>query len=78
VQIFRLGADGRELVTGTVLPGTVFGSMSFTGNRVLGGYAEAAEDSTLCVMSPGDIEALIEAYPAHRCAVAAPAHRPPR
>lgn len=63
VQIFRLGADGRKLVIGTVLPGTVFGSMSFTGNRMLGGYAEAAEDSTLCVMSPSDIEALIEAYP---------------
>ncbi len=63
VQIFRLGADGRKLVIGTVLPGTAFGNMSFTGNRMLGGYAEASEDSTICVMSPNDIEALIQAYP---------------
>lgn len=63
VQIFRLGADGRKLVIGTVLPGTAFGNMSFTGNRMLGGYAEASEDSTICVMSPSDIEALIQTYP---------------
>lgn len=63
IQIFRLGADGRKLVISTVLPGTVFGNMAFTGHRMLGGYAEAAEDSTLCVMSPTDIEALVVTYP---------------
>ena len=63
VQIYRLGADGRKLTIGTVLPGTAFGNMAFTGNRMLGGYAEAAEDSMICVMSPTDIEALIETYP---------------
>ena len=63
VQIYRLGADGRKLVVGTVLPGTAFGNMAFTGNRMLGGYAEAAEDSTICVMSPNDIEVLIQTYP---------------
>ncbi|MGE0229543.1 MAG: Crp/Fnr family transcriptional regulator [Dehalococcoidia bacterium] len=63
IQIYRLAADGRKLTIGTVLPGTAFGNMSFTGNRMLGGYAEAAEDSTICVMSPSDIEGLIAAYP---------------
>ncbi|MGE0134920.1 MAG: Crp/Fnr family transcriptional regulator [Dehalococcoidia bacterium] len=63
IQIYRLAADGRKLTIGTVLPGTAFGNMSFTGNRMLGGYAEATEDSTICVMSPSDIEGLIAAYP---------------
>lgn len=64
VQIYRLGIDGKKLVIGTAGPGTLFGDMALTGQRMLDGYAEAEEDSTLCVMSRHDIESLIVEYPA--------------
>lgn len=63
VQIYRLSADGKKLVLSTVEPGTVFGDMTLTGQRMLDSYAEAAEDSMLCVMSQHDLEALILEYP---------------
>lgn len=63
VQIYRLGIDGKKLVIGTVGSGTLFGDMALAGQRMFDGYAEAEEDSTLCVMSRHDIESLIVEYP---------------
>lgn len=63
VQIFRLDPEGKKLIVSTVDAGTLFGEMTFTGQRMLGGYAEALEDSTLCVLSRHDVEALILEYP---------------
>lgn len=63
VQIYRLSADGKKLILSTIEPGTVFGDMSLTGQRMFDSYAEAVEDSVLCVMSRSDIEALILEYP---------------
>ena len=64
IHIYRLGADGKKLVLSTVEPGTVFGEMALTGQRMLlDSYAEAAEDSVLCVMSRHDVEMLILEYP---------------
>ncbi len=59
VQLYRLGADGKKLLVSTIGPGTLFGDMPFTGHRMLGGYAEAVEESLLCVMSRQDIEVRI-------------------
>ena len=64
VQLYRLGPDGKKLLISTIGPGTLFGDMPFTGHRMLESYAEAVEESLLCVMSREDIEALIGAYPA--------------
>lgn len=63
VHIYRLGVDGKKLTLSTVEAGTVFGDMSLTGQRMFDGYAEAAEDSMLCVMSRHDVELLINQYP---------------
>lgn len=63
VQIYRLAPDGKKLVLSNLGPGTLFGDMPFTGHRMLDSYAEASEDSTLCVMSRLDIETLIAEYP---------------
>ena len=59
VQVYRLAPDGKKLVVSSIGPGTLFGDMPFTGQRMLDSYAEAAEDSTLCVMSRHDVEDLI-------------------
>lgn len=63
VQIYRMSPDGKKLVVSTLGAGTLFGDMPFTGQRMLDSYAEATEESLLCVMSRHDIEALIEAHP---------------
>ena len=63
VQLYRLGPDGKKLLINTIGPGTLFGDMPFTGHRMLESYAEAVEESLLCVMGREDIEELIRAYP---------------
>jgi CRP/FNR family cyclic AMP-dependent transcriptional regulator len=63
VNIYRITADGRKLITATIEPGTVFGEMSFIGQGMWGASAEAAEDCTLCVMSRADLEHLLLTHP---------------
>jgi CRP-like cAMP-binding protein len=63
VDIYRLSPDGKKLVTAVVGQGTLFGDMVFTGHTMLDSFAEAVEDSILCVMSRHDVEELIRQYP---------------
>lgn len=63
VHIYRVTPDGRKLLTAAVEPGTLFGNMAFTGTTMQDGFAEAVEDSTLCVMSRHDIEDLVREFP---------------
>lgn len=63
VHIYRISPDGRKLLTAVVEPGTLFGNMAFTGTTMQDGFAEAVEDSTLCVMSRHDIEELVQEFP---------------
>ncbi len=63
VNIYRVTADGRKLVTATLGPGTIFGEMSLIGQGMRGSHAEAASECTLCVMSRADLEHLLTTYP---------------
>jgi CRP/FNR family cyclic AMP-dependent transcriptional regulator len=63
VNIYRVTADGRKLITATIGPGTIFGEMSLVGQGMRGSFAEAATDCTLCVMSRADLEHLITTRP---------------
>ena len=63
VNVYRITAEGRKLVTATVGPGTVFGEMSFIGQGMSDSFAEAVEDSTLCVLSRSDLMRLLTEYP---------------
>ncbi len=63
IHIYRLAPDGKKLVISVVEQDTLFGDMPYTGHRMLDSFAEAAEDSLLCVMSRRDIEDLIAEYP---------------
>ena len=56
VRIFRVSEDGRSLTTAMVGPGTVFGEMVLLGQRMHGQYAEAVEDTMLCLMSREDVQ----------------------
>lgn len=64
IEIYRLSEEGKRLVVSTVQSGMAFGDMALTGQRMHGGYAEAIEDCTICVMSRADVEALVAEYPA--------------
>jgi CRP-like cAMP-binding protein len=63
VNVYRLTPDGRKLITAVIAPGTLFGNMAFTGSTLGESFAEALEDSLLCVMSRHDLENLITMYP---------------
>jgi len=62
VRIFKT-VDGRELTLTEIEPGTVFGEMSLTAQRLQGAYAEAIESSILISMSRSDLERIIEEKP---------------
>ena len=64
VNLYRMTADGRKLVTATIGGGTVFGEMSFIGQGMSDTFAEAVEDSLLCVLSRADMIRLLRRYPA--------------
>lgn len=63
MTLYRLTPDGKKLVTGQAGPGTLFGDMAFLGQSMFENFAEATEDSLLCVMSRHDLEELIRLYP---------------
>lgn len=63
VSLYRVTEEGKKLVTATVEPGAVFGEMTLIGQGMNGAFAEAAEDSTICVMSRTDVERIIRDHP---------------
>lgn len=63
VQLYRLTADGRKLVVAMLGPRTVFGEMGLIGQHMYGCYAEAAEDSLICILSRSDLKALVQRNP---------------
>ncbi len=63
VNVYRVSPEGRKLITIVIAPGTLFGNMAFTGSTLADNFAEAVDDSVLCVMSRHDLEQLILRYP---------------
>ena len=63
VQLYRLSSSGKRLEIATIDPGAFFGEMPFIGESLRHVNAEAMSDSTLCVMSRGDVERLIRERP---------------
>ncbi len=59
VKIYRVGPDGREFTLDVVGPGTVFGEMSLTAQRLENAYAEAMEPTMVCAMKREDLERLV-------------------
>ncbi|MEV6678593.1 Crp/Fnr family transcriptional regulator [Streptomyces erythrochromogenes] len=59
VRVFRVSADGRALTTAIISPGTIFGEMVLLGQHMYGNYAEALDDTVVCVMSQADVYRLL-------------------
>src|SRR5215210_6077991 len=62
VRIYRQ-SEGRELTLSEIEPGTIFGEMALTAQRIRGSYAQAIEPSILISMSRSDLEHIIEENP---------------
>lgn len=63
VRVFRVSADGRALTTAMITPGTIFGEMILLGQRMYDNFAEAVDDSVVCVMSRADVHRHLLADP---------------
>jgi CRP/FNR family transcriptional regulator, cyclic AMP receptor protein len=58
VRIYRQ-SYARELTLSEIEPGTIFGEMALTAQRLRGSYAQALEPSILITMSRADLEQLM-------------------
>ena len=55
VRVFRVSPDGRALTTAIITPGTIFGEMVMLGQHMYDNFAEAMEQTDVCVMSSADV-----------------------
>lgn len=55
VRVFRVSEDGRALTTAIITPGTIFGEMVLLGQSMYDNFAEAIDESVVCVMSKADV-----------------------
>ena len=58
MRIFRT-VSSRELTLSEIEPGTIFGEMALTAQRIRGSYAQALEPSILITMTRADLEHLM-------------------
>ncbi|MBI4475010.1 MAG: Crp/Fnr family transcriptional regulator [Acidobacteria bacterium] len=63
VQLYWMSEEGKRVVLGYVEPHTAFGEMALTGQGMYDAFAEAVEESLICVMNRRDVEKLITAKP---------------
>lgn len=63
VQLYRLSSEGKKLELATIGPHTFFGEMPLLGQQMHQAFAEAVEDSLICVLSRADVEQLIAKKP---------------
>jgi CRP-like cAMP-binding protein len=63
VNLYRLTPGGKRLELATIGPKAFFGEMPLLGESLRHAFAEAAEESLLCVMSRADVERLIREQP---------------
>jgi CRP/FNR family transcriptional regulator, cyclic AMP receptor protein len=63
VRIFRVSADGRALTTAIITPGTIFGEMVLLGQKMYDNFAEALEETVVCVMSRSDVHRFLLSDP---------------
>ncbi len=63
VRVFRVSPDGRALTTALLTPGTIFGEMVPLGQQMYDNFAEALEESVVCVMSREDVQRFLLSDP---------------
>ncbi|WP_205855859.1 Crp/Fnr family transcriptional regulator [Phytoactinopolyspora endophytica] len=61
IRVFRVSEDGRALTTAIITPGTIFGEMVLLGQSMYDNFAEAIDESVVCVMSKADVHKFLMA-----------------
>ncbi|MGH8775830.1 MAG: Crp/Fnr family transcriptional regulator [Jiangellaceae bacterium] len=59
VRVFRVSPDGRALTTAIITPGTIFGEMVLLGQHMYDNFAEALDESVVCIMSTSEVHRLL-------------------
>lgn len=63
VDLYRLTASGKRLVTRQILPGSVFGVRGLLGRIMQKNFAEAVEDSIISIITREQVLALLKRRP---------------
>lgn len=63
VRLFRLSPGGKVFTTTILGKGTIFGEMAILGQQMQDQYAEALDESVICLMSKTDVQALLLSDP---------------
>lgn len=62
-QLYRLSPDGQKFIFTHLPAGSFFGEMAFVGQGMHECFAEAVEDSEICVLRRDDVRRLLTEYP---------------
>lgn len=62
-DLYRLTPGGKRLVTRHIEPGTIFGEMGLLGQSMQGCFAEATDDSLVCIATKDDVLRLLKERP---------------
>ncbi len=63
VNLYRLTKSGKRLVTRQILPESVFGVRALLGRVMQKNFAEAVEDSNICIITREQVLALLKLRP---------------
>ncbi len=63
VELYRLEASGKRLVTRRLGPGTFFGEMGLLGQSMQGEFAESTEDAIVCTATREDVMKILMQHP---------------
>jgi CRP/FNR family cyclic AMP-dependent transcriptional regulator len=63
VELYRLTASGKKLVTRRLGPGSIFGEMGLMGQTMHGEFAEAAGDALVCAANREDVLRILREHP---------------
>lgn len=63
VQLYHLSPDGRKLITATLNKGACFGELPLIGQERYMSFAEAIEETRVCMIHKAEIEHLLQQQP---------------
>lgn len=63
VRIYKVSAEGKEFTTALLGPGNIFGEAGSLSTGTNGAYAEALEETLVCLLRKPDVEDLMRQHP---------------
>lgn len=63
VNLYRLTASGKRLLTARIIPGEIFGVRAMLGRDIQGNFAETAEDSSIYIITRKQMLSYLKSQP---------------